>query len=96
MVAGHRTSGVKYVAYRFSLRRNRPARPINPVPRRLIDAGSGVVIVLSPLPVILVSPLESVVDPLKKPLPVLTVSWTVAPTTDVPVNQVPDRAPVNV
>ena len=69
----------EYAVYCFNLRRNTPRRPISPVPRRFIDADSGAVIVLSPLPLILVSPLESVVDPLKKPLPVLTVSWTVAP-----------------
>ena len=37
----------------------------------------------------LVSPLEIIVDPLKKPLPVLMVSWTVAPFTVAPLYQVP-------
>jgi len=44
------------------------------VPKRLIDAGSGVVTLLSLFPVMFASPLEIVVDPLKKPLPTLMVS----------------------
>ena len=44
----------------------------------------------------LVSPLEMVVRPLKKPLPVLMVSCTLAPYTVVPLYQVPEIEPVKV
>jgi hypothetical protein len=64
--------------------------PIKPVPRRARDPGSGTVVVK------LVSPLEILVCPLKKPLPVLTVNWTVAPSTVEPLYQVPLREPVKV
>src|SRR5579862_2525157 len=68
-------------SYAFSFRRIAPARPTSPVPSRVKDPGSGTVM--------LVSPLEIEVDPLKKPLPVLMVIWTVAPTTVLPSTQVP-------
>ena len=65
--------------YAFSLRCRAPARPTSPVPSNPSVPGSGTV------PPILVSPLEIVVLPLKKPLPVLMVNCTVAPNTDGPV-----------
>jgi hypothetical protein len=75
--------------YAFSLRRRTPAKPTRPVPISVNDPGSGTV-------EILVSPLEISVDPLKKPLPVLIVNWTVAPFTQAPLYQVPASAPDNV
>ena len=44
----------------------------------------------------LVSPLEIVVVPLKKPLPVLIVYCTVAPKTVLPLYHVPVTDPVSV
>ena len=84
-------------AYLFNLYRNIPAMLTRPVPKKIIELGSGVVVVsLSPLPVMFVSPLESIVEPLKNPLPALTVSWTVAAFTVCPVNHVPLKLPVRV
>lgn len=75
----------------FSLRRTMPATPIKPVPKRPRVPGSGADAVL-----MLVSPLEIVVWPLKKPLPVLMVNCTVAPSTVVPLYHVPVKEPVRV
>src|SRR5215469_946844 len=72
--------------YAFSLRRIAPARPIKPVPSKDNVPGSGVTI--------LVSPLEIVVEPLKKPLPVLIVNCTVTPFVEKPVPVAPTRTPV--
>ena len=43
-----------------------------------------------------VSPLAMLVDPLKKPFPVLMVDCTVAPFTQEPPIQVPEMEPVKV
>ena len=77
-----------FSVYVLSLRRRAPASPSNPVPRRVRLAGSGTTM--------LVSPLAIVVEPLKKPFPVLMVNCTVAPYTVAPVYQVPATAPVRV
>ena len=72
-----------------NLRRTIPPTAISPVTSRLRVPGSGTVVKL-------VSPLETVVCPLKKPRPVLMVNWTVAPLTVPPAYQVPVREPVSV
>src|ERR1700726_3755580 len=59
-------------AYDFSLRRTTPARPINPVPSRPSEPGSGTTMFVSPLP--------TVAESSKNPLPVLIVNWNVVPT----------------
>ena len=74
--------------YAFSFRLNAPARPTKPVPRRVKLPGSGTIT--------FVSPLEIVVDPLKNPLPVLTVSCTVTPCALEPLYHVPESEPVRV
>jgi len=61
----------------------------SPEPINIIELGSGVGAIRNPFPAMFVSPLEIVVEPLKNPFPVLIVSWTVAPSADTPVNQVP-------
>ena len=73
-----------------------PAKPTTPVPNKARDAGSGTMPLVVPWIEMFVSPLEIKVDPLKKPLPVLTVNWTVAPSTVMPVYQAPVKEPVNV
>ena len=72
-LAGLGVSGVNNPLL-FQLTPQRSCRPTRPVPKRVHDAGSGVVPVLSPLPEMSVSPLAIMVEPLKKPLPVLMVS----------------------
>src|SRR5690349_23029020 len=79
----------EFLAYAFSLRRSTPARPTSPVPRSVKEPGSGTVDML-------VSPLEIRVEPLKNPLPVLMVSWIVAPLTVLPLNHVPVSEPLRV
>ena len=54
----------------LNLRCSAPASPTSPVPSKPSVPGSGTAVVV----VMLVSPLEIVVEPLKKPLPVLIVS----------------------
>ena len=83
--------------FRFSLDLHTPAKPINPVPSRAKDDGSGTVPNVVPCPVRFVSPEERRVDPVKKPLPTFTVNTTVAPCTVAPVGtHVPLKTPVNV
>jgi hypothetical protein len=67
-----------------------------PVPNKTRDAGSGTTPFVVPCVEMFVSPLEIDVDPLKKPLPVLTVNCTVAPLTVIPVYHVPVKAPISV
>src|SRR5579864_2313057 len=72
----------------FSLRRTTPARPINPVPNRTKEPGSGTTM--------FVSPLLTPTAPLKKPSPVLTVSCTVEPVVLNPDAVDPARVPESV
>src|SRR6516162_3068113 len=88
-VGGVEKWGVEF-RYAFSFRRTTPAKPTSPVPRSVRDPGSGTTVLM------LVSPLEIRVDPLKKPLPVLMVICTVAPNTVAPVYHVPLNAPLSV
>ena len=60
------------------------------MPRRVRLPGSGTTALM------LVSPLEIVVAPLKKPVPVLIVNVTVAPLTILPLNQIPVTEPDSV